>query len=400
MADAFYLFEDEGWKRLLPLTHLRPASELRCGCFTLRERIERALGIGHLKILARAYLAPVTDLAHAKNLVEGNIYLNARLLAFSRDELLNLGKGEMLLAEDEVAAFRPASPSEIRIPFTAAFLRTQKASYKTKESTAKLVRHPWDLIAESPALLAHDFSLLRPQVLGFIDPAVKVYGDKRALFVGQNSRIEAFSILHLEGPVYIGENVRVGGFSTIAGPCYIGDGTVVDGGKLSESSFGPQCRLGGEIECSIFQGYSNKRHEGFLGHSVIGEWVNLGAGTTNSDLKNNYSEIKVQLGRNTISSGMLKLGCFMGDHTKTGIGTLINTGSYFGVFCNVLGGKLSPKYIPSFSWDTGEVLAEYEVSKAVETARVVMARRGVDVTPELERLFREVFVRTKGERVP
>jgi len=130
MADAFYLFEDEGWKRLLPLTHLRPASELRCGCFTLRERIERALGIGHLKILARAYLAPVTDLAHAKNLVEGNIYLNARLLAFSRDELLNLGKGEMLLAEDEVAAFRPASPSEIRIPFTAAFLRTQKASYK------------------------------------------------------------------------------------------------------------------------------------------------------------------------------------------------------------------------------------------------------------------------------
>jgi UDP-N-acetylglucosamine diphosphorylase/glucosamine-1-phosphate N-acetyltransferase len=206
-------------------------------------------------------------------------------------------------------------------------------------------------------------------------------------------------VLYLDdGPVYVGNNVTIRGYSTIRGPCSIADGSVLDGAKLTHSSIGPRCRLSGEIEQTIFQGYANKQHEGFLGHSFIGEWVNLGAGTTNSDLKNNYKEVKVHQAGKSRATGSLKVGCFVGDHTKTGIGTLINTGSLFGSFCNLLGGKVSPAYLPAFVWDTGTRYSEYRIDNALETARVVMERRGVTLTPALEQAIRYAFSSTARER--
>jgi hypothetical protein len=142
------------------------------------------------------------------------------------------------------------------------------------------------------------------------------------------------------------------------------------------------------VESCIFQGYSNKHHEGFLGHSFVGEWVNIGAMTTNSDLKNNYSSVRVKLGDKVIDSGMIKLGCFIGDHSKLGIGTLIPTGAVIGSFVNFFGGGIMPRYLPSFKWLGPGVDEKYTLDKAVETARMVMNRRGVKLTREYENLIR------------
>jgi len=399
MNPDIYLFEDEGWKDLLPLTYLRPVSELRCGVFTLRERIEKVLGVRRVEVLARQYLSETPGRPPIVSLVEGAIYINGRLLRCSKETIVGLKKGEMSVVNDEVVAFRAASGSETELPFTRTFLSSQRKIHTLRTVDSELAKYPWDLIRANQAVLVSDSSFLRGEVNGFIDSSVKLYGDRKRLSLGENSRIEDFSILHLErGPIHVGKDVHIRGFTSIEGPCYIGDATVVEGAKLQGSSFGPECRLSGEIEASIFQGYSNKHHGGFLGHSLVGEWVNLGAETTNSDLKNNYSEVRVQLGDKSKSTGLLKFGCIIGDHTKTGIGTLINTGAVFGVFCNVLGGKLSRKYLPSFSWDTGDGFAEYEIDRAVETARIVMGRRGLQLTAHVEAAMREVFRLTEAER--
>lgn len=399
MVNSIYLFEDEGWKDLLPLTYFRPVTELRCGIFTLRERIERILELRDVRVLTRDYLSRIHGIQRTVDLVENAIYINGRLLKSSKDEILSVKKGEMLLLNDEVVAFKPVSKSHTEIPFTARFLRTQKELSTCRTIDSKLIKYPWDLVEANQSMLVYDFSLLSGGVRGFIDTGVKLYGDKKDLSLGENSRIENFSILYFEeGPIYIGKDVQIKGFTTIEGPCCIGDRSVVEGARLRSSSFGPDCRLSGEIEASVFQGYSNKRHEGFFGHSVVGEWVNLGAGTTNSDLKNNYKEVRVELGGEPKSTGILKLGCFIGDHTKTGIGTLINTGAVFGTFCNILGGKLSPKYLPSFSWDTGNGFTEYDIDKAIETSRIVMGRRGVELTTQIEEVIREIFRITASER--
>jgi len=158
------------------------------------------------------------------------------------------------------------------------------------------------------------------------------------------------------------------------------------------------CKVGGEVEASILHGYTNKQHDGFLGHSYLGEWCNLGAGTNNSDLKNNYSNVRVTLGGETVDSGHMFVGVTMGNHTKSGIGTNFNTGSVVGSFCNVFGGGLQPKHIPSFSWGGSDGLVTYQVDRAITLARTVMARRGVEFGAIEEGIMHAVFERTAQER--
>src|SRR5207248_75825 len=152
------------------------------------------------------------------------------------------------------------------------------------------------------------------------------------------------------GPVVINREAVVTAFSRLEGPCYVGPQTHVLGAKVrAGTTLGPNCRVGGEVEASILHGHSNKYHDGFLGHSYVGEWVNLGAGTHNSDLRNDYGEVTVMVNGRLVPTGLTKVGCFLGDHSKTGLGTLLNTGSNVGIFCNVLPWGLAPKYVPSFA---------------------------------------------------
>src|SRR5205085_4411115 len=183
-------------------------------------------------------------------------------------------------------------------------------------------------------------------------------------------------------------------FSRLEGPCYIGSGTQVQGAKIrAGTTLGPQCRVGGEVEASIIHAHTNKYHEGFLGHSYVGEWVNLGAGTHNSDWRNDYGEVTVTAGGRPIATGLTKVGCFVGDHSKTGLGTLLNTGTNVGAFCNLLpAGSLLPRYFPSFtSWWNGSVRENDDLQILLATARQVMTRRGYTLTPGHEKLYQHLL---------
>ena len=164
-------------------------------------------------------------------------------------------------------------------------------------------------------------------------------------------------------------------------------------------TFGPMCRVGGEIECTIFQGHTNKAHDGFLGHSYVGEWVNLGAGTTNSDLKNNYSPVRVTLAGRIHDTGMLKMGSLLGDHVKTGIGTLLNTGGVVGTGCSIFGGGVQPTFVPPFVWGGGGRYQEYRMKDFIETAARVMLRRELTLEENQRRLLESVYHMTGPERV-
>ena len=203
-----------------------------------------------------------------------------------------------------------------------------------------------------------------------------------------------------EGPIIIANKVRINSHTRIEGPCYIGPETQIVGAKVREGcSFGPNCRVGGEVEESVFLGYSNKYHEGFMGHAYLGEWVNLGALTTNSDLKNNYGNIRVDIGLGEMDTGLMKVGSFIGDHVKTGIGTLLNTGISIGFGSNIFGGGLvKDKFVPAFAWGGPEGYGEYRLDKALETALIAMRRRDVTMTAKCENVFKLVFENTNGDR--
>jgi UDP-N-acetylglucosamine diphosphorylase / glucose-1-phosphate thymidylyltransferase / UDP-N-acetylgalactosamine diphosphorylase / glucosamine-1-phosphate N-acetyltransferase / galactosamine-1-phosphate N-acetyltransferase len=202
-----------------------------------------------------------------------------------------------------------------------------------------------------------------------------------------------------DGPIVL-DAAHVEPFSFIQGPAAIGAGALIASARIrAETTIGPVCRIGGEVEASIVQGYSNKHHDGFLGHSYLGEWVNIGAMTTNSDLKNTYGTIRVGLeGLGQVDSGVLKLGCFLADHVKLGIGLHLNGGTVIGSGSNIFGVHFAPKTIPPFTWG-GEVFREYQIDRMVDVARKVMGRRKVELVPVYEAMLRDAFALTRGSRV-
>lgn len=255
--------------------------------------------------------------------------------------------------------------------------------------------------------IENDFERLKPN-LDFknifkrneVDDKALIYNIEK-VYLGKNCQIDGQVVLDARGgPIFIGDNVTIQSQSRVEGPCYIGEESILVGGKIREgTSIGPVCRVGGEVEQSIFLGYSNKYHEGFLGHSYVGEWVNLGALTTNSDLKNNYSPVKVMMKGEMVDSGLIKVGSFLGDHVKTGIGTLLGTGMVVGFATNIFGGgMIREKSIPSFCWGDTYKLEEFELDKAIKTAQIVMERRNVELMEEEKLLFRKIFEMTKMER--
>ena len=195
------------------------------------------------------------------------------------------------------------------------------------------------------------------------------------------------------GKIIIDDNAVIMPLSYIQGPCYIGKNTIINTGAIiyKNCCFGPYCKIGGELETSIFQGYSNKQHYGFIGHSFVSEWVNIGAGTSNSDLKNNYSNIVIQLSEKKIETGKRFIGAMIGDHCKMAINSSLNTGTIIGICSNIAKTGLTEKYIPPFSWISNKGIEKYELQKVILTAKVVMNRRNKDITFEEQELITNCF---------
>ncbi|HET6348619.1 MAG TPA: hypothetical protein VFH88_05995, partial [Candidatus Krumholzibacteria bacterium] len=266
---------------------------------------------------------------------------------------------------------------------------------------ARLLSFPWQLIEFNSDAIVDDFA--RMPFRGQSEDSVVyagahlVAGDDVVL--GEKCVIRAGAVLDAsEGPVVIADRVVVMPNAVLTGPCYVGGGSIINAGAriLAGSSIGGVCKIGGEVSETIFAAYANKQHDGFMGNSYVGEWVNLGAATNNSDLKNNYSAVRMWCAGSERDTGRQFLGLLMGDHSKTGINTLFNTGTVVGFNCNVFASELPAKFVPSFSWGHGEHLTRYQLDRAMQTAAVVMDRRGVRFTTAHRDLFRAIF--DMGER--
>jgi UDP-N-acetylglucosamine diphosphorylase/glucosamine-1-phosphate N-acetyltransferase len=265
------------------------------------------------------------------------------------------------------------------------------------------IDRPWDLVTKNEAHLERDFTaagkvgvsnrhLARLELVGPVD----------RLWIHETARIDPYTVFDTtNGPIFLGPNVWVQPFTRIEGPCSVGaDSQLFRANIRGCVSIGPNCRIGGEVEAAIVHGYSNKYHEGFLGHAYIGEWVNLGAITSNSDLRNDYGEVFVPLQGDPVPTGQKKVGCFIGDHTRTGMGSMLNTGTAIGVMCNVLpAGVLLPKHVPSFTAVSyGKVAPGFPLDKLFETARTVMGRRGKSFGEAEEHLYTTLYEQTRLER--
>jgi UDP-N-acetylglucosamine diphosphorylase/glucosamine-1-phosphate N-acetyltransferase len=255
--------------------------------------------------------------------------------------------------------------------------------------------HLWELVEHNPRALSEDLTWFRAgRQPARTNSGVAVLGPDDALVVDPAATVEPFVVADTRnGPVLIDRGAVVHSFSRLEGPCYVGPDSWILGAKLRGGTVGRCCRVGGEVEASILQGYTNKYHDGFLGHSYLGEWVNLGAGTQVSDLRNDYGTVRVMVNGVRVSTGLNKIGAFLGDHTKTGLGTLLNTGTTVGAFCGLLPGSgLLPQVVPSFCMCSyGQLQERWDLRQLFGTAATVMRRRGCTLTPAHTDLLLDLY---------
>jgi UDP-N-acetylglucosamine diphosphorylase/glucosamine-1-phosphate N-acetyltransferase len=320
----------------------------------------------------------------------------------------NKGKNFVVMKEGAVAlAFlKEAKAKEVaatlKAPLGASFSKSIRAFAQAVDGEGlELLRYPWGIIEKNAELIREDFKAHPRDSQSTLDTSVHVEGGKENLLVGEKTFVEGGVVIDVrDGPVWIGDDVYVQAPSRISGPTYVGDGSIIFGAQLREgTSIGRVCRIGGEVEETVFQAYSNKRHVGFIGHAYVGEWVNMGSGTQNSDLKNTYGTVKVTIGGKKVDTGKAFVGCVIGDHAKMSIGSQIFTGKTVGVSSQALGTVIED--IPSFTiWGKtlGMGAVELRIDSAVETARRVQARRKVELTKDDEELLRKVFQMTSVER--
>ncbi|MEO0085320.1 MAG: putative sugar nucleotidyl transferase [candidate division WOR-3 bacterium] len=384
------VYEDEGSAGFGPLTDLRPVFDLRCGRRTLLEKLRLQHPREAIALWVREELAEVTAEAHPDCTVNARVnspclFVSGR--AMLREKLTVSGQEIAFTCSDRVVAFRLNKPRAWR---PGALGRIQ-LDLPEQPVDAVVISHPWELVELTPSELNAELKRGTGKVR--LPSRVTLVGPASRLSLASDARVWPGATISTEsGPVRIESRATVRPGSFIEGPCWVGPGTVVDGAIIRPGcSFGPDCRIGGEVEASVFQGYSNKHHEGYIGHSFIGEWVNLGALTTCSDLKNAYQPVAVTINDRTVDTGLLKVGCFIGDHAKTAIGTLLNTGTVVGTFANWFEPGLSPKSIPAFAWGRSE---RWKIDAVVECARQVMSRRGRELTPATESLLRGLLARS------
>lgn len=412
------LFEDESFENFLPLTHTKPVFELKSGIFTFRERIQRIFRDYPLILSMRDYLAPtfkqrLSNPINNPDAIDDEIILvNGALIVGKQTKQLirmKLSKNIAMLQNDRVILAHLSKKIAKKHAKTLCTLVTQRQLRKIikecktlKAQNMPLMRYPWDLVNNCAELIRKDFELLKEKnSQGTMDKQVTIYGNESDLYLGEKAFVEAFVVLDVrDGPIYIGEKTAVHSGSRITGPVYIGDKTIVASGLIRKGChIGNVCRVGGELDATILHGYTNKYHTGYIGHAYIGEWVNMGAATTNSNLKNTYGTVKVTVKGKKIDTHCVKVGCFIGDYAKTSIGTQIYTGKKIGVASHVHG--FVTEDVPSFTlWakSLGAKPTELYLKSVIETQKRVFARRGIKQTREDIELLKKLFRLTAQER--
>lgn len=396
-----------------PLVLGRPIWDLRCGMTSLKEKLVARIKPDKIAYFVPDYMAayyrtvveePVND---TKTLAEDDLLLVDPSVKAGDFGVAGQGRSEIGVNQQGQVLYARIGRKDIKAPAAGSieeFVVSARANLPNVECKCPTWEYTWDLVLANGAEITAEFAAAAQNgINGRVEEPLAVRGSKKNVFVAPGAKVHPMVTLDAEhGPIYIDEGVEIHPFSRIEGPCYIGRNSILLGAKCREgNSIGAFCRIGGEVEESIIHGYSNKYHDGFLGHSYVGEWVNLGALTTNSDLKNDYSSVSVMLdGRSSIDTGSTKVGSLIGDHAKTSIGTLLNTGSYVGAMALIMAtGKPLPKHIPSFGWFIeGIVTKGFGKGRLYETARTAMGRRGCQWTEELEAMWDAAYEITSAVR--
>ena len=405
-------FEDHLAENFSPIALLRPVFELVCGHFSLRERIIRQLPVAEWGALLREFLVETYQEDHPEASVNNPAWLGQGPTLLLNGRWLPTPEGLAEIASDSVGLI-DGTVVHLALDGDEAHLLAGSdwednlyriaRTRKRLPAPGRLAVHPWDLVEWNRTQIAQDFRwrAFSPAECAHPDQ-VALLGPPDAIFIDRSARVDPFVVLDArQGPVSIEAGAVIQSFTRLEGPCHVGRGSHLFRANVGGgTTIGPDCRVGGELHTSILHGFVNKAHDGFLGNSYLCPWVNLGALTTNSNLKNDYSTVRIPAAGQSIDSGLTKLGCFIGDHTKTGLGSLFNTGSSVGVMCMILpGGELLPKHIPSFTSIWHGCLADgLPLERTFAAAARAMDRRNCDFTAAQMRLLEYLHQHTKGER--
>lgn len=377
-------------KNFLPFTFTRPVADLRVGILTIREKWEKHLH-SNVSVLAVDYLQKVFP----PKIETENVWVNAALFPslLLLEMLEKLPIGSVLKSGDEVLAFKDNFSS----------INTQNVL----EQTAKLVviecgfevtilKNRWDIFKLNAQAIEADFDLLTfGRKSSKLSKTNTVIGNESRIFIEEGAVVEASVFNTKVGPIYIGKEAEIMEGCMVRAPFALGEHAMLKmGAKIyGATTIGAHCKVGGEVNNSVFFGYSNKAHDGFVGNSVIGEWCNLGADTNNSNLKNNYADVDVwsYADEKNIKTGLQFCGLMMGDHSKSGINTMFNTGTTVGVCANVFGSDFPPKFIPSFTWGGAQWLRTFTFDKSLEAIQRMMERRNLSLSENEVEVLKYVF---------
>lgn len=387
----YILFDGPSRDNLLPFTYTRPVADIRVGILTIREKWEKYLGLTTTTI-TEDYLSekyPMVEL-------EANIMINGAVLPSSGlvEIVTSLKENQAVFSGENVIAFY-STESQEEVDFD---------TYDIIEYSEDLlmIEHTWDIFSKNGDAIRADFELLTDgRVSQPISNTNQILGEAQ-IFVEEGASFDFVTLNATSGPIYIGKDTEIMEGSVIRGPFALCEGAIV---KLAAKIYGPTTvgpfsKVGGEINNSVLFGYSNKGHDGFLGNSVLGEWCNLGADTNNSNLKNNYAEVRLwdYQTEGFARTGLQFCGLMMGDHSKCGINTMFNTGTVVGVSANIFGSGFPRNFVPSFSWGGSSGFKTYLTRKAFEVAEVVMKRRNIELTHQDKAILEHVFESTKKYR--
>ncbi len=396
------LFDDRQARAWQPLTLTRPAGELLFGSLKLVERAERSLGLGCLGYLTAEHLIDFEEAGAPPVLPLDALPADRDLLFLCSRAVIQAGQEKSVpttptllqIHDRPVGIFSPAGMTPD--PSFLDELTPGTDALPSVTLRGRLIENVWDLLLDSPEQLGRDLAGIG-QGSDTKLPAGVYHEGGHPLSLGQEVRVEPGVFFDTrEGPIRLESHVEVRSGTRLGGPALIGPHSRLLGGPIEKITTGPYSYLQGEVAECVFLGYTNKAHGGHLGHAYVGRWVNLGAFTTNSDLKNNYGSVRLWTPDGVRDTGRLKLGCFLGDHVKTGIGLLLGTGTVVGAGANVYGNRMPPRYVEPFSWGEGDQLGEYRLPDFIDTAQAAMARRGVDLGERGRRYLEHCWRKGRG----
>ena len=387
----YILFDGPYRNNLLPFTFTRPVADIRVGILTIRQKWESYLEYTTTTI-TEDYLSDKFPMVE----MEDNIMINASFLPNLEvvEFVKSLKHNQALFKGEDVIAFFAKEGEEV-----SDFSTFEAIEF---EGDILTILHTWDIFSKNAEAIAEDYNLITRDRQSEPIPATINTINPENIFIEKGATLNFATLNASSGPIYIGRDAEIMEGSVVRGPLALcNNATLKLGTKIyGATTIGPHCKVGGEVNNSVLFGYSNKGHDGFLGNSVLGEWCNLGADTNNSNLKNNYAEVRLwdYQTEGFAKTGLQFCGLMMGDHSKCGINTMFNTGTVVGVSANIFGSGFPRNFVPSFSWGGSKGFVTYKTSKAFEVAEVVMARRKEEFTNMDKAILEHIFEETKSYR--